>query len=150
MAYRVFQYALPGACDLGDLNGFLASQRVVEVRQHLVSGVQGATLVFVVQTDGGGSGAEVRPGVKKVDWRAELSGDDFAVFCRLRDERKRMAEAEGVPVYTLFSNEQLADLARRRPATLGAMGETGGVGTARLEKYGARLLPILAALPASP
>ena len=149
MAYQVFQYPLPGVCDLRDLNGFLASHRVMEVRQHLVSGVHGSTLVFVVQTEEGTAAPDVRPGTRKVDWRAELSVEDFTVFCRLRDARKRLADSEGVPVYTIFSNEQLADLARRRPATLEAMGATGGVGPARLEKYGPHLLPLLIGPPSS-
>ena len=51
-----------------------------------------------------------------------------------------MAEKEGVPVYVIFSNEQLADLVKRRVGTKAGMKETEGVGEARVEKYGAAVL----------
>ncbi len=148
MPYHLFQYALPGPADLGDLNGCLGRERVVEVRQHLVPTGGGATLVFVVQTAFAGTpppspGQSGGGGKKRIDYRAELSPEDFAVFVRLRDERKRLAEAEGVPLYTILTNEQLADLARRRPATLAALAETAGLGPARLDKHGPRLLEAL-------
>lgn len=146
MTFRVFQYPLPGPADLADLNAHLAGHRVVEVRQHLVSTGGGATLVFVVQSVSGGparpdSGGGERS--RKIDYRAELSPEDFAVYSRLREERKKLAEEEGVPVYAVFTNEQLAVLARTRPATLAAMGAIEGLGKARIEKHGERLLYLI-------
>ena len=46
-----------------------------------------------------------------------LSPEDFQVFARLREQRAQ-AEAQGVPVYALLTNEQPATIARARPATL--------------------------------
>ena len=151
MPFHLFQYPLPGSGDLSDLNAFLAAQRVVQVQQHLVSSTTGATLVFVVQTAAAaGAGVPDAKGDKKVDYRAELSAEDFAVFSRLREERKRIAEAEGVPVYTILTNEQLAAMARQRPQTLAAMSQIEGLGPARLEKHGRRFLDLLDASPAKP
>ncbi|MBP9803395.1 MAG: HRDC domain-containing protein [Candidatus Accumulibacter sp.] len=47
-----------------------------------------------------------------------------------------MAEQEGVPMYALFTNEQLAEMVTRRTTTIAALGEIDGVGKARIEKYG--------------
>lgn len=74
-----------------------------------------------------------------------LNEQDFALFSRLRAERRRVAEADGVPVYTVFSNAQLAEMVRARVTNESAMADVGGVGKARVEKYAATFLPILAA-----
>ena len=50
---------------------------------------------------------------KKIDYKAVLSEGAFAVFSLLRDLRKTLAEAEGVPIYAVFTNEQLAKAARK-------------------------------------
>ncbi|MCP5520958.1 MAG: HRDC domain-containing protein [Verrucomicrobiales bacterium] len=147
MNFRVFQYPIPGVADLADLNAYLAGHRVLEVRQHLVSTQSGATLVFVVQSVSAGAAARPEFGGgdrgRKIDYRAELSPEDFAVYSRLREERKKLAEAEGVPAYMVFTNEQLASLARSRPETLSAMGGIEGIGKARIEKHGERLLSLI-------
>ncbi len=65
-----------------------------------------------------------------------LSERDFAQFAELRNLRKALAEREGLPAYALFTNEQLAEMVRRRVDSVAAMGKIEGVGPARLEKYG--------------
>ena len=148
MAFHLFQFPLPGAADLGELNRCLAAHRVVAVNQHVVPAVGGgATLVFVVQTVDGAVKAAANQ-TSKIDYKQELSAEDFAVFNRLREERKKLAEAEGVPAYAVLTNEQLAELARQRPRTLAELAALPGLGCARLEKHGAQLLALLH--PAAP
>ena len=72
----------------------------------------------------------------KVDYRAELDAATFAMFSRLREARKLLAEKEGLPPYALFTNEQLAEVARRLPRSLGALREISGIGEARAESLG--------------
>jgi len=72
-----------------------------------------------------------------------LSPDDFAVFARLRDLRKEIAKEEAVPVYTIFTNEQLATLVTARARSKADLEKVAGVGDARIEKYGERFLAAL-------
>lgn len=147
MSYHLFQYSLPAPGELGDLNTFLGTHRVVTVQHHIVNTPNGAFLVFVVQTTGGET---MSPSAKsKIDYKEELTPEQFAIFSRLREERKKMAEAEGVPVYTIFTNEQLAEMVRLPARSLADLGRIEGIGKARLDKQGPRLLAILAA-PANP
>ncbi len=81
----------------------------------------------------------------KVDYREVLSEADFAVFAKLRNLRKELAEREGIPAYALFTNEQLAEMVQRRVGSLTAMKEIEGVGDSRIEKYGAQFLALLKA-----
>jgi superfamily II DNA helicase RecQ len=69
-----------------------------------------------------------------------LSPEDFAVFARLRELRKEIAQVEAVPVYTIFTNEQLAQIVQAKAATKGDLEKVAGVGDARIEKYGPRFL----------
>ena len=143
MRYRLFQYPLPAPDELDELNAFLGSQRVAMVTHHVVQNASGAMLLFVVEhVDDGAKSPSAR--TPKVDYREQLSEADFAVFSRLRDERKKLAEAEGVPVYTIFSNAHLAEMVTRRVRTAAEMAKIEGIGNSRVEKYSDHMLPILA------
>lgn len=65
------------------------------------------------------------------------------MFVRLRQWRKTAAAEEGVPVYTIFTNEQLAEVARLRPSSKAALGEIEGIGEGRVTKYGEAVLQAL-------
>ena len=79
----------------------------------------------------------------KTDFKALLPPEDFALFARLREWRKQIANAEAVPVYTVFTNEQLAEMSRRRPSSLSALCEIDGIGQGRLDKYGKAVLKVI-------
>ena len=132
-----------------ELNRFLGSHRVIGVEKHLVTtGGTGPVWVFCVEylrgpaPEGRGSGGSATP---KVDYREVLSPEDFAVFSRLREVRKGLAERDGVPPYSVFTNEQLAVMVRQRVADTAGLEKIDGVGAARLEKYGAAVLEVLRA-----
>ncbi|MBE6597989.1 MAG: DNA helicase RecQ [Ruminococcaceae bacterium] len=59
---------------------------------------------------------------------------------RLKTERRRFAEEEGVPLYVIFSNAALEDMARRRPRTKAEFLDVSGVGSVKAEKYGKAFL----------
>ena len=63
-----------------------------------------------------------------------------ALFLRLRALRKRLANAQGVPAYIVFSDAALRAMARARPATPEAFLDVPGVGPVKLERYGNEFL----------
>lgn len=79
----------------------------------------------------------------RIDYREILSTDEFARFAKLRDLRRQLAEADGVPVYNVLNNAQLATIARTVPQTKTELGKTEGLGSAKLERYGDALLGLL-------
>lgn len=143
MRFRLFQYPLPAPPELDELNAYLGSQRVAAVTHHLIPTAGGGMLVFVVETAGVAAAKPSPQSGPKVDYRELLNAGDFVRFTRLRDERKKWAEAEGLPVYTVFTNAQLAALARGTFTTMSDLTQVEGLGQARVEKYGARLLALL-------
>lgn len=150
MPYQLFQYPIPGPGDLRELNACLASQRVLNVQQHLVTTPGGATLVFVVQTVEATAQPAAGKSARKTDYKTVLSPGQFSRFSHLRELRKQWAEKEGVPVYTLFSNEQLAEMVRQPVHERADLARIPGVGQARLDKYGELLLDFLRAPEQSP
>jgi len=148
MTYRIFQYRLPMDGQPDDLNAWLASHRVVSVTQHLASAAGSSLLVFIVETTG-----EPMPKPSsgpKIDYKEKFNESDFTLYSKLRDLRKQVAEQEGVPVYAIFSNAQLAEMVERRAATPADLAKIDGVGKARIEKHGSLFLALLKPHPTTP
>ncbi len=80
----------------------------------------------------------------KIDDKAVLDAPTFALFSKLREVRKELAEKENLPAYAVFTNEQLAEVARRRCVIAADLGKIDGIGTARVEKYGAAVAAAVA------
>ena len=59
-----------------------------------------------------------------------------ALFERLREKRRELAEQQGVPPYVIFHDRTLAAMAVHRPQTDESFLQLGGVGERKLEKYG--------------
>ena len=72
-----------------------------------------------------------------------MRGRTTARFERLRALRKRLADAEGVPAYIVFSDAALLEMAREVPRTRAALLQITGVGRVKLERYGEAFLEAL-------
>jgi ATP-dependent DNA helicase RecQ len=76
---------------------------------------------------------------------ADLEVDE-ALFRHLRALRKRLADEQRVPAYVVFSDATLAEMAARKPGTHADLLEVGGVGQAKLQRYGDAFLDAIAEL----
>jgi DNA helicase-2/ATP-dependent DNA helicase PcrA len=63
---------------------------------------------------------------------------------RLREWRLERAKADEVPPYVVFHDAVLQAIAAARPGTLGELAQISGVGPAKLERYGADVLALVA------
>lgn len=88
---------------------------------------------------------EARPaGRRRAAVDAAVAPADSALWERLRACRASLADAQGVPPYVIFHDRTLRDMIARRPDSRAAMLEVAGVGQAKLERYGAEFLAVLA------
>ena len=71
-------------------------------------------------------------------------GTEAALFEALRKRRMVLAKAQKVPPYVIFHDRTLAEIARRRPMSLEALAAISGIGAAKIERYGADILAIVA------
>ena len=75
------------------------------------------------------------------------TGDD-PLFDALRAWRTEQARDEKMPAYVVAYDETLAAISAARPTTLAALERVKGIGPAKLDKYGADILAIVAAAAA--
>src|SRR4051794_22092855 len=110
MAFRFFTVPIQDdGTAAEELNAFLRGHRVLAVDRRWVDQGPASFWCFCVDVlDGPAAGPRGATGRGKVDYKEVLTPEQFAVFARLRDLRKQIAQAEAVPVYTVFTNEQLA------------------------------------------
>jgi superfamily II DNA helicase RecQ len=145
-------FAVPARGDSGlqeSLNAFLRSHRVLTVHREFVGQGDNSFWALAVEYLEGatptGSSGPSRSSKPRVDYKEVLSPDDFAVFARLREWRKAAAEQEGIPVYAVLTNEQLAAIATNRPSSAAALKGVEGIGEAKAGKYGGGVLGVVSA-----
>ncbi len=80
--------------------------------------------------------------------KALVREEDAGLLSALKAKRRALAEAAGVPAYIIFTDRTLIEMAERRPQTLDAMMGITGIGTKKLETYGAAFLQVLTGAPA--
>ncbi len=68
---------------------------------------------------------------------------DPALLAALKALRSKLAQAQRVPAYVVFSDRTLIELAIHRPDSPRAMREIHGVGDTKLERYGEAFLEVV-------
>lgn len=141
MQFKTFTVAVgdPSGCE--ELNRFLAGRRVLTVQRELIQNGRESCWVFCVEyLESSSVGRTPYPRKERVDYKTVLTEEQFAVFAKLRECRKELATKEGLPAFAVCTDEQLAEIARQRPETLADLKKIDGLGDAKVEKYGERLL----------
>jgi ATP-dependent DNA helicase RecQ len=72
-----------------------------------------------------------------------VASQDLALFRALRDLRARLAKDQNVPAYVIFHDSTLREIAERRPESMPELGRIGGIGGAKLARYGAEVLDVV-------
>jgi superfamily II DNA helicase RecQ len=65
------------------------------------------------------------------------------LFERLRDWRRKRAQADGVPAYVVFHDRTLQEIADRKCKDWADLAAVSGVGPAKLERYADEILAIV-------
>ena len=72
-------------------------------------------------------------------------GRGGALFDRLKEWRRKRAQADGVPAYVVFHDRTLAEIAERECKDWADLAAVSGVGPAKLERYADEILAIVEA-----
>ena len=129
-----------------ELNDFIKTHKVLTAERHWVD--QGANsfwsvLVDYLESTEQSADAAATASKMKIDYREVLSPEDFEIFAQLRVLRKELAAEDGVALYNIFTNEQLAQIVQGRVCTTEELEQVTGIGQAKVEKYGPRVLEFL-------
>ncbi len=87
---------------------------------------------------------EERRAVSSASGERGAAAVDDPVFQALREWRREEAREQRLPPYVIFHDVVLAEIAARRPATLGELRGVPGVGDSKLERYGTAVLNVVA------
>lgn len=148
---QVKLFILPAVADDGsveELNRFLRSVRVLEIKKEFVNTSTGQYWAFCITylpmhssaLSNVSTGAERR---EKIDYKTLLSETEFERFTVLRKIRKQIAEDDAVPPYAVFTDAELAELSKIDELTSIAMQQINGIGKKKVEKYGNEVCRIL-------
>jgi DNA helicase-2/ATP-dependent DNA helicase PcrA len=88
------------------------------------------------------SGPPARPSAPRASVTVGRGG---ALFDRLKEWRRKRAQADGVPAYVVFHDRTLAEIAERQCRDWADLAAISGVGPAKLERYADEILAIVEA-----
>jgi len=128
-----------------ELNAFLRSHRIVNVEKRLIDGDRGTGWVFLVEYGSDGNKNTGNAPAQRVDYREVLNPVEYALYDKLRNLRKEIAEKAGIPVYAVFTNDQLAGMVRKPPKAAKDLLSIPGVGESRVKQYGEAFLNLFSA-----
>ena len=122
MQFKIFNIPVPGSeAEVEEMNRFLRGNRVVAVEKQLIN---------VGNTSATGERKE------KVDYRNVLDAPTFEIFSKLRVLRKQIADNDAVPAYAVYTDAELAEIAKLEAITPQSLLTINGIGEKRVEKYG--------------
>ena len=117
-----------------EMNTFLKAHKILEIEQKLVSNDNGAYWCFCVRYIE--TAVNVAPESKgRVDYRQVLDEPTFQKFSNLRAIRKQVAATEGLSAFIVFTDEELAELAKLGEITVKSMLGIKGIGEKKVERF---------------
>lgn len=117
-----------------EMNRFLRGNKIIEVQNQLISNENGAYWCFCVRyIERAFVPAEAHKG--KTDYKHVLDEATFQKFSKLREIRKQAAAEEGVPAFAVFTDEELAGLAKLEKITPQTMLSVKGIGDKKVERF---------------
>ena len=73
-----------------------------------------------------------------------LTGDtEKELFAKLREKRMEIAKAQNVPPYVVFHDKTLLEMVKMKPKNFEELAKIGGVGEAKIKKYGKVFLDLM-------
>jgi superfamily II DNA helicase RecQ len=124
---------------LDEMNRFLRSKKVLEVQSELISNTNGASWCFCIRY----LESQFTPTTKvrkKIDYKHVLDDATFQKFSKLREIRKKVAAEEGIPAFAVFTDEELAGMAKLEVITPKSMLSIKGIGDKKVERYAEHFL----------
>lgn len=121
--------ALDPGLQAEEMNTFLRGHKVLEIQSELYGSSSGAYWCFCVKyINAQVWNKEAQKNKERIDYRTVLDETSFARFSKYREIRKSISEEEGVPAYAIFTNEELAEMAKIEVLSRQTMSSIKGIG----------------------
>lgn len=124
-----------------ELNKFLRGHRVLKVERAFCLDGSGYLAVCIEYMESEPKNEQVMKSVKK-DVTKELTEKELAVYEQLRKRRRELAAEKSLPAYMIFTDADLAILAKQHELTVENITDVQGIQKSRLKEYGLLLLNV--------
>lgn len=120
------------------LNVFCSQHRVAFVEKQFIADGDNSFWSICVSWEEGEVASSIAANQRKsrVDYKLILSEENFGFYLDLHSFRRKLSQEQGIPVYAMFSNDQIAEMVQQRTHTKAGLAKLSGVGASRIEKYG--------------
>ena len=135
MQIKLFTIPITSVSDYNEeMNTFLRSNKIVEIEKQLVQTSNGVYWCIYISY----ISANVTENLSKerIDYIKILEPEVFAKFSKLREERKKIAADEGVSAYVVFTDAELAEIAKLPELSISKLKSIKGIGDKKAGKYG--------------
>lgn len=144
MQVRIFSIAVrDNAAQTEEMNVFLRGHKIIDIEKQFVSNGDDSFWSFCIRYIEDGLPQAYNEKREKIDYKNVLDENTFKVFSQLRVIRKNLAEKDAVPAYAVFTDEELANIARLPEITEKNMLSIKGIGTKKVEKFGSRMAQMI-------
>jgi len=132
--------------DTEELNTFLRSHRVLSIEKEFVNNtIHSFWTVWIrydnfFETNTEPSILKNKNKKSKIDYKEILDSDTFQIFSKLREIRKKLAIDDGVAVYIVFTNDELAKIAGLEEISAENIKKIKGIGEKRISNYANQLV----------
>lgn len=143
MQIKIYTFPLLAeAKEMDELNHFLRANKIIDIKKELAMMNGNSYWTFCITymqspnnvSDASAIAFSNKRG--KVDYRGLLDETTFARFSKMRKLRKQIAEKEAIPAYAVFTDAELAELAKLEVIDMAHMLKIQGIGEKRVKKYG--------------
>ncbi|MEM9723339.1 MAG: HRDC domain-containing protein [Bacteroidota bacterium] len=117
-----------------EMNRFMKSKKILHVESQLKESGSGLFWCFCIRYLD--PTQEWNRKKEKVDYKELLDPESFKRFAKFRDIRRKISAEEAIPAYMVFTNEELAEMAKFEQLTFSEMKKIKGIGEKKMEKYG--------------
>jgi superfamily II DNA helicase RecQ len=147
MNYKIFSLSAAGdETTEQHLNAFLTQNKVIQVDRQFVAQGELSYWSMCVSYQPGITVSQTSTAATKkprIDYKEVLTEAQFSHYAALRELRKQMAEQDGVPVFAVFTNEQLAKIVQQKVQNAMQLKAIEGIGESKLNRYGNAFLQLL-------
>ncbi len=120
-----------------ELNNFLQNSVVLAVKEEFTMleslPVWMFCIEYISQNIESTASVVVR---EKTDFKSILDEEEYSVFLKLKEIRKRIATEDAVPAYAVFTNEELVEISKMKSISLDKFRDNPLLNKKRVEKYG--------------
>lgn len=120
-----------------ELNKFLRSHRILQMERHFCTEGNGSYWAVLVEYVDGDPMESVPPAHRrnKQDTPQDLTEEERKRFENFKQVRRRLATENSIPAYLVFTNEELATLARVPELNAESVKGVKGIAPSRLKAY---------------